>query len=127
MISIIDSGTTALLSMALDATTLRQQAIAHNIANANTPDYRPVGVSFDAQMQAARSTLEQGQRITPSTVQNYRQSFGPVAISTTTEQSVSLDTEVAKLSENTLHHQTLLKALNRHFALLSTAVNEGKR
>jgi flagellar basal-body rod protein FlgB len=35
--------------------------------------------------------------------------------------------EMAALSENTLHHQALLKALNKHFALIGNAINEGKR
>jgi flagellar basal-body rod protein FlgB len=35
--------------------------------------------------------------------------------------------EVAALSDNTLQQQALLKLLNKHMALLSTAVNEGKR
>jgi flagellar basal-body rod protein FlgB len=34
---------------------------------------------------------------------------------------------MAQLSENTLHHQALLKALNKHLSLMSIAINEGKR
>jgi flagellar basal-body rod protein FlgB len=37
VVSIIDSSTVGLLSLALDAAGMRQQAIAQNIANASTP------------------------------------------------------------------------------------------
>jgi flagellar basal-body rod protein FlgB len=34
---------------------------------------------------------------------------------------------MAQLSQTTLQHQALLKALDKHMALISMAVNEGKR
>jgi hypothetical protein len=51
VVSNIDS-TTGLLSMALDAAVLRQQAIAQNIANANTPGYQRISVSFESRLAA---------------------------------------------------------------------------
>jgi flagellar basal-body rod protein FlgB len=122
MISLIDSNTTALLSLALDAASMRQQAIAHNIANMNTPGYKPVSVSFEAHMSEARNALDQGRSVPRSAISNYQ----PM-LEIAEAGEVSLDVEVAKLSENTLHHQVLLKALNRHFSIISTAISEGKR
>lgn len=127
MISLIDSNTTALLSLALDATSMRHQAIAHNIANANTPGYRPVGVSFEEYMMDARSALAQGRSVPHAATANYRTIFELAMIEESGADAVSLDMEVAKLSENTLHHQALLKALNRHFSIIGTAISEGKR
>lgn len=114
--------TTTLLSLALDATTLRQQALAHNIANANTPGFRALSVSFEDRMQSERAALAASreplhrlpQMVTPLLVQS-------------ADEGVALDQQVAQLSQNALHHQVLLKALNKHFALLGTAINEGKR
>jgi len=42
----IEGTTAAVVTLALDAATMRQQAIAANIANVNTPGYRPVRVRF---------------------------------------------------------------------------------
>lgn len=49
----MDRISAALLTKALDGLALRGQAIAENIANASTPAYRPVRVSFERALQAA--------------------------------------------------------------------------
>jgi flagellar basal-body rod protein FlgB len=124
--SIIDNNTSALLSLALDAAAMRQQAIAQNIANANTPGYQRVSVSFESRLAALADGA--GRSGTPSlaSLGDFRPSFEYAAAS---EQGsgVALDLEMAQLSENTLHHQALLKALNKHLALMGIAINEGKR
>lgn len=123
---IIDSSTSALLSLALDAAGMRQQAIAQNIANANTPGYQRVSVSFESRLAALSDGA--GRTGTPSlaSLADYRPVF-EVADASEQGSGVALDMEVAQLSENTLHHQALLKALSRHLALLGIAINEGKR
>ncbi|WP_234970196.1 flagellar basal body rod protein FlgB, partial [Carboxydothermus pertinax] len=40
-----------LLKLGIDAATKRQQAIAHNIANVNTPGYRREKVVFEEKVQ----------------------------------------------------------------------------
>jgi flagellar basal-body rod protein FlgB len=124
VVSIVDSNTVGLLSLALDAAGMRQQAIAQNIANANTPGYQRIGVSFESRLDTLRQSIRQGQTPSLAGLADYRPVFetaGPPG------EAVALDTEMAALSENTLHHQALLKALNKHFALLGSAINEGKR
>lgn len=122
MVSLIDSSTTGLLSMALDAAGMRQQAIAQNIANANTPGYQRLGVSFEARLAEAVGG-KGGAAPSLSSLGDFRPAF----VLAEDVAPVALDMEVAALSENTLHQQALLKALNKHFALLGTAINEGKR
>lgn len=126
MPSIIDSSTTALLSMALDAVGMRQQAIAHNIANANTPGYQRMSVSFESRLAALSESA--GRPGTPSLagLGDYRPTF-EYAAANEQGSGVALDQEVAQLSANSLHHQALLKALNKHHALIGIAINEGKR
>ncbi|WP_161080288.1 flagellar basal body rod protein FlgB [Duganella sp. CY15W] len=120
----IDSSTVSLLSLALDAAGLRQQAIARNIANANTPGYQRVGVRFEEQVAALQQVLAQDQRPTLASLAAYRPALTPVGEA---GEPVALEMEMAALSENTLHHQALLKALNKHFSLIGTAIAEGKR
>jgi len=109
VISLINGSETALISAALDAATMRQQAIAQNIANANTPGYRKISVSFEQHIGAETAPAR------------------PVFTAAAEATPVALDLEVAQLSETVLHHQALLKALNKHYALLATAISEGKR
>ncbi|ATQ74317.1 flagellar basal body rod protein FlgB [Massilia violaceinigra] len=126
MLSIIDSNASALLSLALDAAGMRQQAIAHNIANVNTPGHQRVSVSFESRMAALRSP--DGQVASPSLadLSNFRPAFEYAQIGSA-DNAVALDQEMAQLSETTLHHQALLKALNKHFSLIGMAISEGKR
>ncbi len=127
MVTLIDPNTSALVSLALDAAGMRQQAISHNIANANTPGYKPLSVSFEEQFSDIRNSIAQGQTPSLSSLSNYRPVLEFAHNGSEADEAVSLDMEVAKLSENTLHHQALLKALNRHFSILSMAITEGKR
>ena len=127
MISLVDSSTSALLGLALDATTMRHQAIAHNIANANTPGYKTISVNFEQSLLDAREAMKSGQGASLSGASGFRPAFEIVQESSINDGAVSLDVEIAKLSENTLHQQALLKALNRHLSMLSFAINEGKR
>jgi len=122
--SIIDSGTVGLLSLALDAAGMRQQAIARNIANANTPGYQRVGVSFESRLAELKQSLATGQAPSAASLAHARPAFEAAG---TPGEPVALDMEMASLSENTLHHQMLLKMLNKHFALVGSAIAEGKR
>lgn len=123
MISALDSNTTALLGLALDAASMRQQAIAQNIANVNTPGYRRASVSFEERMVALAGEPPRGK---PSLSQ--LESLRPTLhFDTTTTAPVQLDREMTDLSATVLHQQALLKVLNKQFELLGLAINEGKR
>jgi flagellar basal-body rod protein FlgB len=125
----IEAATVGAVSLALDAATLRHQAIAANISNASTPGYQPLRVNFEQQLDALRSSLERGGGIDSSLLAAVQPSVEREQAVTSTDGSsaVALDMEVAKLSQNTVHYQALLRALNRQFAILATAINEGKR
>jgi flagellar basal-body rod protein FlgB len=123
VISAIDGNATALLKLALDATGMRHQALANNIANANTPGYQRMSVSFEGRMAALKDASG---HVSASALADLA-SFRPVIEYAEAGAPIALDTEVAQLSENTLHHQALLKALSKHYALIGMAINEGKR
>jgi flagellar basal-body rod protein FlgB len=40
---------------------------------------------------------------------------------------VQLDAEMAEVARNAVHYQALVKGLSRHFAILSSAVSDGKK
>lgn len=129
MSAIIDNNMVSLLSLALDAAGMRQQAIAHNIANVNTPGFRRVAVSFEQQVAALEQrTMHAAAGSAPSLADlaGLRPRF-VAADAADADGAVALDQEVAQLAETTVHHQALLKALNSQFSLLGTAINEGKR
>lgn len=124
MVSPVDSTTSVLLGMALDAANMRQQAIANNIANATTPGYRPLSVRFEEQLASQRETLARGGNVSLASLSDFRPTL---LTSSNPDETVALDEQVAQLSGNVLHHQVLLRALNKHFALMGLAINDGKR
>jgi flagellar basal-body rod protein FlgB len=115
--------TTAMLKMALDGAALRQQAIAANIANATTPGYRPVHVAFEEQLQLAQQRLEAGdaaERVASELAPSIERDAEAHAL-------VAVDLQAAQLAENVVHYQALIKGWNKRMAILSAALNEGKR
>ncbi len=123
-----DQVTMALVVKALDAATLRHQAIAGNIANANSVDYRPLRVNFEEQLGFARQALARGTgSLTAADVASVRpvleQEPAPVA----GKAAVMIDMEMVKLAQNTLQYQALLKALGQRKAIIGLAINEGRR
>lgn len=126
----IEAITQASLSLALDAASLRHQAIARNIANAGTDGYTPVDVGFSAQMDSARAQLAQGRSLDARQVASMAEEgvrMQPVVGTDGLSVRVQLDSEVARMAQNAVHYQALLKGLSRHMAILSTAVSDGKR
>lgn len=119
--------TVDMVKMALDAASLRHLTIANNIANVNTAGYAPASVNFEQQMDLVRTTLNQGETVQSSMlsgIQPVIERGEPVA---DTDRTALLDTEMAKLAQNTVQYEALLKALGKHMSLLGSAIAEGKR
>ena len=106
---------------------LRQQVIATNIANANTPGYARQTLSFGDHLQVQSEWLG---RLRPNEASLVRRAevrvspdLGPDGLART----VQLDEEVAAMAQNSLHYQALMRALSRHFSILHSAATEGRR
>ena len=118
----------AALCKSLQGTSARQQAIADNIANIETPGYVRKDVSFAASLREAissgddpRSRAERISAITPFTVSDT--SRAPKADG----NNVDVDHEMAALAENTLEFESSATALSLKVRMLRTAINEGRR
>lgn len=107
------------VNLALDGLLLRQKAIAHNLANANTAGFAPVRVAFEEQLaQLAKTSAAKNAR-------EMREQFAP-EISSATSGYVAIDEELSRLSQTALQYQALTKALTKHYAILSTALGDNK-
>ncbi|WPH16081.1 flagellar basal body rod protein FlgB [Variovorax paradoxus] len=123
----IEAVTRSALAMALDAASLRQQAIATNIANANAVGYVPQRVSFEDQLADARSGLAQSGRLDAFALSQVRPRIEPAADDLGVPAQVQLDAEAADMARNAVHYQALVKGLSRHFAILSMAAGDGRK
>lgn len=124
MTDAIEAITTSALRLALDAATLRQQAIASNIANADTAGYVRQTTSFERQVEQLRQAWRAQGTPEASLFSNVQVRIEPDLNQPT---GVQLDTEVAQMAQNTAHYQALLKGLSRHYAILSIACSDGKK
>lgn len=125
----IEGITNAALSLALDAASMRQQAIAANIANADVPDYQPMAVDFESQLESARRNLDDGRALSFGDLDGVTPRFAadPTLQPAGLSPKVALDLQMAALAQNGVQFQALTTALNKQFAMLSLAVNDGKK
>ena len=116
-ISLVASDVMRIVTLALDATTLRQQVAASNIANAGIEGFQRSQVSFEEQLRGVAARLD----LSPAGMAALRPRVvndpGPV----------SLDQDVTAMAGNAIHYQTLLKALNAELDLIGVAASDGRR
>jgi flagellar basal-body rod protein FlgB len=109
---------TALIAKALDGLSLRSEAIAQNIANANSPGYRPVAVSFEASLRAAAA---QGL----DAVRNVTAEVTALPVDMTGGE-VRLDLEMANASQTALRYSALVDVLSRQLQIHHAIVRGGQ-
>ncbi|MBU6267864.1 MAG: hypothetical protein KGN34_10010 [Sphingomonadales bacterium] len=105
-----------LLLKAMDGLSLRAQVTAENIANANSPGYRPLAVTFEDALRKAAGTGSADAvagvtpRITP-------------AFDTMGRSDMRLDLEMATASATAGRYATLAELLGRRLQLEALAVS----
>jgi flagellar basal-body rod protein FlgB len=106
----------------LDASVVRQEAIASNIANADTPGYRRLDVAQDFATQL-RTRLEAGkfsevESLTPSIIED------PLARSVRPDgNSVEMETELLAMNRNTVEYDYLTEVVSRNIKQMKIAIN----
>jgi flagellar basal-body rod protein FlgB len=107
--------TQQLLEAAMRGSWLRQTALTNNIANAETPGYRPREVDFESTL---RSAVEA--EISPTEVEFTTHEVpgeaGPNGA------AVSIDQESARLAENGLDYQALTDVAATRNAIIRSAI-----
>lgn len=93
----------------------RETALTNNIANADTPGYKPQEVSFESALQSAVSTGESPEELQFQT-ETKAVEAGPNG------EAVSVDQESAKLAENGLDYQALTQVMGARNDILRSAM-----
>lgn len=109
---------TELLNAGIRAESLRQKAIASNIANLQTPGYRRIDVKFERQLAKA---LSSGRPMNIRQIEPllYRPRQTPVK---SNGNDVNLETEVGQLVKNTLRHKTYIRLLDTKYKQIQLAI-----
>ena len=108
----------------LDASVLRQEAIASNIANAETPGYRRVDVNTSFS-QALRAQLGGGQPVSIDKLQSITPSLAEdtsVRSVRPDGNSVEIETELMAMSRNRVDHEFLTNLVSSHIKNLKMAI-----
>lgn len=134
MWNILNNRTVAILAKAMDAASLRQQVIANNIANANTPGFKRSTVVFE---EILRSALDEktGQKregqASPGVERLNEVQPRVVRDSSTTMRTdgnnVDIEMEMAQLAMNTINYNSAAQLLNGKLAQIRYVINEGRR
>jgi flagellar basal-body rod protein FlgB len=123
----IEAITTAALSAALETAGRRQAAVAANIANASTPGYVPLQLSFDDHLAEARAVLRDKGALDLAAVETLRAEAQPVFDAAGQPATLQLDAQMSELARNAAEYQALLQGLSRHLGLMALAAADGRR
>lgn len=103
---------------ALDGLSARAEVTAHNIANAQTPGFRPLRVSFEAALAAAAP-------LGPDAVGAVRPQT-ETASGQSGDGALRLDQEMATAASTALRYGALIEILDRQMQLSRLAVTGGR-
>ena len=105
------------LERALAGSSMRQQAIAQNIANVNTPGYRRQEVDFESALQAAWDKGSGSvEHVAPSVETDTS------SVMRADGSSVDIDTEAAEQAKNGLQYEAISSVMKARTAILKSAI-----
>ena len=108
------------LQKAMSGASLREQVLANNIANANTPNFKRSDVDFHSVL--AQAFANQPTPASLSQVSFQVQSDSNAGTMQIDGNNVDIDTEMADLSTNTLDYQSLAAVMTSRLLILRTAI-----
>ncbi|MFW5836731.1 MAG: flagellar basal body rod protein FlgB [Desulfovibrionaceae bacterium] len=125
-----------LTSKVLDLRLERQNLVMSNIANVNTPQYKPVKLEFEKQLQSALN-LDMNGKMTRTEDGHLPSVFHPEGFQGQAkhpfepryvygEDTVDMDKEVTAMAKNTMMYNALAQVISKNFEGLNKTIQEGK-
>lgn len=126
-----------LVGKVLDMQLQRQNVISSNLANVNTPKYKPRELEFEGELQKALGRDMHG-NMARTSGEHMPTAFDPQSFSPEWfkqfkpreihgEDRVNLDKEMVKLAKNQLHYTALTQVIAKNFEGIKTIIQEGKQ
>jgi flagellar basal-body rod protein FlgB len=123
----------------LDAAWLRNEVLAHNIANVDTPIYNRKDVDFESYLQSALNSglddvivhrLHQFRMGASQDVSSVRakvtEDYNTLAMRID-GNNVDIDEEMAQMAQNTIKYNVVTQNINGKFSKLRHAITEGRK
>ena len=126
-----------LVGKVMDMQLQRQNVIAGNIANVETPNYKPRELSFEKELQSALNLDARGE-MTRTETGHMPTAFRPDSFGPEWDQAVkprivhgedrvNIDKEMAKHAKNQLQYTALTQVMTKSFEGLNTIIQDGKQ
>jgi flagellar basal-body rod protein FlgB len=125
MINPSDASFFPTLEHLLSWTSKRQQALAANMANMDTPGYRAKDYSFEQQLATIETAATSSKHITPLEDTTSARLYGVSTKVKPNGNNVDLEREMTELTKNGLQYITLVQYLNQKIRTLRAAISEG--
>lgn len=127
----------SLVGKVMDMQLQRQNIIHSNLANMETPNYKPRELAFEEQLQSALGLDMRGRMTTTSSGHmpaafnpdnfgpEWDKQFKPRMVHG--EDRVNLDKEMARHAKNQLHYNALSQVMAKQFEGLSSIIQDSKQ
>lgn len=114
------------LDAALGAAGMRQQVLANNLANVNTPGFKRSDVQFDSVLAHAVDAAEAGDA---SSLQGLKASVETDSASSMRADgnNVDIDNEMANIAENNVRYNALVQLASKQLNTLEYVISGGSR
>jgi len=116
----------------------RQEVLAQNVANADTPNFKPTDLqTFDFQDMVKRQQMQQGRGLTTTSPMHFagaRTQTSPFAEvqdaapyeTAPNGNAVVLEEQMAKLGETQIQHRLTSELYRKHIGMIKIAIGKGR-
>lgn len=122
----------------LDAAWIRNEVIANNIANVDTPNFKKSTVNFEEYLDDAMDDSGfKGNTTDKRHTQIGKKNVDDISIKITKDYSelstrldgnnVDIETEMAAMAKNSIRYNTLVQSINNSYQRLKSVIREGGR
>ena len=109
--------TSRILERGLEAASLRQRILAHNVANVGTAGFKRSRVEFEDNLAAAMAEGKDPDSVRP-VVETDKDSLGRPD-----GNNVDIELEMTRMAENQIYYAALTRELSQQFARLRMAID----
>ena len=136
------SRTYELLETALNSRSARQKMISSNIANADTPNYKPRDINFEQALIAKKASLLKSDTNSLKMAQTDSNHLKPKSESSNTKptlffrdghmarndgNSVDIDVETTELSKNSIMYNALVSAMKKDTLIFKSVIDASQK
>ena len=108
-----------IIGKALSVRSAYHKVIAGNIANADTPGFKEKYIDFKKQLEK-QITFSSGSVEIEETAKE------PFGFASLDENTVNMENQVMKLTENSMYYDALVQAVSKKFSLMRYIISGGK-